>query len=146
VGETGSAVYRDPVERAISLYNHHVWSPENRRDYFKAMDLFNCSPDRYVDFIASELGKSDPLNMDEHIRPQSYYYDPATQVDEVVLIENLDAFMLAKFGIEAMERINESSEKVPAPPAFSDELKARLKELYAVDYGVFAGVGEPVPV
>jgi len=36
-----------------------------------------------------------------------------------------------------MERINESGEKVPAPPVFSDELKARMKGLYKLDYDAF---------
>ncbi|MFI4860267.1 MAG: sulfotransferase family 2 domain-containing protein [Phycisphaerales bacterium JB063] len=67
------AVWRDPVERALSTYRNLVLNPANPRRYFQHKGLINCSLEQFVDFVEEELRKDDPLQMDEHIRPQACY-------------------------------------------------------------------------
>lgn len=86
------AVWRDPVERLVSCYKHFCLERHQQR-YYTYLDLYRePSFDRFMEFVRFELGKSDPLYQDEHIRRQSDYYKSA-DVDYIVHIGKIDAFL-----------------------------------------------------
>lgn len=85
------AVWRDPVERLVSCYKFFCLEKENRY-YFRYLDLYgDNSFDRFMEFVRFELGKTNPLYQDEHIRRQSDYYSPE-DVDYIVPIKFLNRF------------------------------------------------------
>lgn len=123
------AVWRDPVERLVSAYKWFILSGEYRV-YFKWLNLYqDCSFDRFIDFVAFELGKSEPENQDEHIRRQSDYYS-AEEVDVIVPLEKLDIFLLHN-RLPVLRQQNVTANKRFAA---TDQQKERIRNLYEQDY------------
>lgn len=123
------AVWRDPIERLVSAYKWFILAGENRV-YFKWVNLYqNCSFDRFIDFAAFELGKSDPENQDEHIRRQSDYYR-AEDVDVIVPLEKLDTFLLHN-RLLVLQQLNETADRRFDA---TDRQKERIRALYEQDY------------
>jgi hypothetical protein len=129
------AVYRDPVERFLSVYYDKV-SPlreKNKpvRKYFALSNVIGVSIDTFIDFTEKELAKEDPMDQDEHLRCQSACYEPSS-VDFIVPIEQLDLFLLDELGIETKGAFNRS--KSGAVTKLNQLQKGRVESLYAKDY------------
>ena len=123
------AVWRDPVERLVSAYKWFILAGEYRV-YFKWVNLYqDFSFDRFIDFAAFELGKSDPENQDEHIRRQSDYYR-AEEVDRIVPLEKLDIFLLHN----RLPVLQQQNETANIRFVASDQQKERIHCLYEQDY------------
>jgi hypothetical protein len=122
------SVFRDPVERVISFYNNKLTSIKCEREYWQLMDIFQNDTDRFINFLEFETKKRDPLNMDEHVRPQSKYYN-LSDIDMVVSIKSFDKF-ISRFG-GCPYLVNEGpSTKI----SFSDNQRNRIKQIYRDDY------------
>ena len=126
------AVWRDPVERLVSCYKHFCLEKANRF-YFRYLALFeDNSFDRFMEFVRFELGKSNPVYQDEHIRRQSDYYRPE-DVDYIVPIHKLNQF-LEEHGISVLKKsANETSVKFQLTDRNHIE---EIKELYKADYEI----------
>lgn len=126
------AVYRDPVDRLISVYKHFCID-NAKRWYFDALDLRGVSFDRFMEFVRFELSKINPLMQDEHIRRQSDYYLPS-HIDVLVQLCDLDKY-LSYLGIPPL-LIRSNNSNAVAPPMVSDNLVLEIKELYWRDYQI----------
>lgn len=126
------AVWRDPVERLVSCYKHFCLEKANRF-YFRYLALFeDNSFDRFMEFVRFELGKSNPVYQDEHIRRQSDYYRPE-DVDYIVPIYKLNQF-LEEHGVPVLKKsANETSVKFQLTDRNHIE---EIKELYKADYEI----------
>ena len=126
------AVWRDPVERLVSCYKHFCLEKANRF-YFHYLALFeDNSFDRFMEFVRFELGKSNPVNQDEHIRRQSDYYR-SEDVDYIVPIHKLNQF-LEEHGVPVLKKsANETSVKFQLTDWNHIE---EIKELYKTDYEI----------
>lgn len=127
------AVWRDPVERLISCYKFFCLERENRF-YFRFLSLYrDNSFGRFMDFVHFELGKSDPLYQDEHIRRQSDYYS-SDDVDYIVPINKLNDF-LERYNVPLIRR---SANVTSADFTLSDvHFIDDIKELYKSDYNLY---------
>lgn len=122
------AVWVDPVRRAESVYRNFCLGQGESRftpPYYEMIGLKGCDPERFVEFVEFELKGS---FIEEHLRPQSMYYD-ITDVDEVVAIGQLNEYM-TQFNVKAPTSKPNSTGKFK----FSLQLNARLAEAYAQDY------------
>lgn len=126
------AVWRDPVDRLVSCYKLFCLEKENRT-YFKYLSLYkDNSFERFMQFVRFELGKSDPLYQDEHIRRQSDYYSP-DEVDFIVDIKNLNGF-LKEYNVPLPK---ESDNKTYVDFEISGTLFIdEVRELYKSDYNI----------
>lgn len=126
------AVWRDPVERLVSCYKHFCLEKSNRF-YFQYLDLYNDNSfDRFMEFVRFELGKSNPIYQDEHIRKQSDYYCPE-DIDYIVPIHKLNQF-LEKHSVPVLKKsANETSVKFQLTDQNHIE---EIKELYKADYDI----------
>lgn len=126
------AVWRDPVERLVSCYKHFCLEKANRF-YFQYLALYkDNSFDRFMEFVRFELGKSNPVYQDEHIRRQSDYYRPE-DVDYIVPIYKLNQF-LEEHGVPVLKKsANETSVKFQLTDRNHIE---EIKELYKADYEI----------
>lgn len=125
-------VWRDPVERLISNYKWFL-QEGNWRGYFHWLNLYeDNSFERFLEFVEFELGKSNPMMQDEHIRKQTDYYN-ALDVDCIVRISELNHFLIQN-GIPTLETQNNQTRrsKVKVTP----EQINRIKELYKDDYSL----------
>lgn len=96
------AVWRDPIERLVSNYKYFCLEGVYRR-YFELVGLYkDTSFERFMEFVRFELGKSDPLFQDEHIRKQSDYYNKE-DVDYIVPLNKLNLF-LGEHGIPLVKK------------------------------------------
>ena len=126
------AVWRDPVERAISAYKHFCMEGTVRY-YFIYLNLhMDTSFDRFLELIDFELKKSNPLFIDEHIRKQVDYYS-GTEVDEIVHIRDLDTF-LEDNGVRFIKEKsnNTKSDFKPDDSKYLD----KIREWYSEDYKI----------
>lgn len=126
------AVWRDPVERLVSCYKYFCIEKTNRF-YFRFLNLYDdCSFDRFMEFVRFELGKSNPVFQDEHIRKQSDYYS-AEDVDYIVPIQKLNQF-LEEHNVPLLEKsANETSVKFQLENL---DYITEIKELYKSDYEI----------
>ena len=83
-----------------------------------------------MEFVRFELGKSNPVYQDEHIRRQSDYYRPE-DVDYIVPIHKLNQF-LEEHGVPVLKKsANETSVKFQLTDWNYIE---EIRELYKADY------------
>ena len=132
---TRFAVYRDPVERFLSVYNDKV-SPARSagkavRKYFASCGVIDSDIDTFLCFTENELQKSDPLLQDEHLRPQSSFYEPEN-VDWVVPIESLDSFLMKHLDIDTGSRYNKSGQTTHLTEAQLNILNTLYKDDYDI--------------
>lgn len=126
------AVWRDPVERLISSYKWFM-QEGNWRVYFNWLSLYeDNSFDRFLEFVEFELGKSNPMMQDEHIRKQSDYYK-VLDVDYIIRISELNHFLIQN-GIPTLEIQNNQTRK--SKVEVTSEQINRIKELYKDDYSL----------
>lgn len=125
------AVYRDPVERLLSVYKHFCIDGATNT-YFEYLSLKNSSFDRFLEFVQFELGKLNPLDQDEHIRRQSDFYNDY-EVDFIVKISDLDDFLKSQ-GVEPLKIKFNNSSNVHID--ITSENKERIIKMYENDYSM----------
>lgn len=114
------AIYRDPVERAISAYKH---LKKSKRGY--VLNNFND----YINLCKEHLN-NEPLLCDEHIRRQVDYYKE-DDVDFVIDINNLNNFLKTNYNID-LSFENKSNNIVN----ITEEQINIIKDLYKDDYKI----------
>lgn len=126
------AVWRDPVERLISAYKYFILERTFNRYMYMCNLYQDHSFERFLSFVEFELGKTNPLWQDEHIRRQSDFYTSA-EVDCIVPLSKLNCFLEEK-GVDIPE---ERSNATSVQFELRDEKQiARIKELYRLDYEI----------
>ena len=108
------AVYRDPVDRFLSLYHNKVLWPPAPHHYYTGLRLEGLALDPFLDVVEEVLQIPDPLHIDEHIRPQKRCYT-REDVEYIVPIDSLADFLAEKL--------------VP-----SERQLERIQKLYCEDY------------
>ena len=68
---------------------------------------------------------------DEHLRPQSFFYEPE-DVDWVVPLENLDSFLMKHLDIDTGYRYNKSIQIT----YLTESQRNMIKTLYRSDYEI----------
>lgn len=129
---TRFTVYRDPVERLLSAYADKIPPGSVGADYFVKRGLVGMALDPFLDVVEQVLSLSDPLLMDEHLRPQHLCFAPG-DVEFVVPIEHLTRFLAQRFGARPTRRFNAGRAK---PPEISARQRDRIRELYHRDYEI----------
>ena len=129
------AVYRNPVERFLSVYYDKV-SPQRSsqnvaRRYFSDCGVIGSNLDTFIEFTERELKKDSSLLQDEHLRRQSAFYHPSN-VDYIVPIEVLNTFLHERLGINIREYSNRSSRSEHSILTVTQ--KDQIKALYKDDY------------
>jgi hypothetical protein len=129
------AIYRDPVERFLSVYYDKV-SPLRSpgkpvRKYFAENGVINADIDKFLAFTERELQKENWLLQDEHLRCQSSFYEPSS-VDFIVPLERLNSFLNEHLGIKGSRYFNKSS--YSASTSLHVKQKEILEYLYRDDY------------
>lgn len=129
------AVYRDPVERFLSVYYDKVSPRRDKsktvRKYFSFRSVIDVDIDTFIDFAQEELAKEVPLYQDEHLRRQTAFYEPSC-VDFIVPIEWLDLFLFEELGIGTRGAFNKS--KNDAVTKLNALQKSRVESIYDQDY------------
>ena len=64
-------MYRDPVDRFLSLYHNKVLWPPNPHPFYTKMRLEGLALDPFLDVVEEVLQIRNALHMDDHIRPQA---------------------------------------------------------------------------
>jgi len=125
------AVYRDPVERLISLYLDKVSPLRNKekvnRRYFESVNLIGVNFSSFFRFTKRELKKQIAFQ-DEHIRKQSDNYKPE-DVDYIVPIKHLNCFMKDVVKVEIPKKENKSN-----PAEIPIRFISKIEKLYKEDY------------
>jgi hypothetical protein len=129
-------VYRDPVERFISVYKFFILGRKHYR-YFKYAGLYHDNSfERFIEFAEFELKKGSPIYQDKHIRRQVDCYHPS-EVDYIVSLEKLNQFLREQnipIGPPIGSRkINETNINFASP---SQKLLDKVKDLYREDYKI----------
>jgi hypothetical protein len=124
------AVYRDPVDRFLSLYHNKVLWPPAPNPYYTGLRLEGLALDPFLDVVEEALLIRNPLRIDEHIRPQNRYYTEE-DVEYIVPIDALTDFLAEKFGVTDLPRGNKHKGVRIAP---SEAQLDRIRTLYREDY------------
>lgn len=130
-------VYRDPLERLISLYRNKVidgrGSADILRTYYRTMREAPTTFERFVEFACLE---EDPhcWKQTDHLKPLNY---------TAVALSQLYPAMSEIVGPGAAEifRRKENSSS-PHQIEITDRARAMLKEHYAKDYALICRIGE----
>ena len=135
------AVYRDPVERFLSVYCDKV-SPLRSpgkpvRKYFSVSGIIDADIDTFLDFTGVELKKDNSLLQDEHLRRQSSFYEPSS-VDFIVPLERLNSFLIEHLDINTSGYFNKSSRTVSVN--LTGKQKVILESLYKDDYELLKAI------
>jgi len=131
-GYTRFAVYRDPVARFLSTYHNKVLYSDMPHVYYVENRLEGMALDHFINVVETILKMKNPLHIDEHLRPQAWYYRPE-DVDYIVPLESLPDFLQTRFGIQAGPARNKT--RLPRIAANRRQL-ARIREIYACDYAI----------
>lgn len=126
------AVYRDPVSRFLSSYHNKVLYSKNDHPFFSGKRLSGMGLDQFIRVTESILKIDNHLYIDEHIRPQAWCYEPL-DVDYIVPIEQLDAFLQKQFGIVRRPKANQTV--LPRIQA-TEQQRQKIAELYQCDYAI----------
>ena len=125
-------VYRDPVDRFVSVYHNKVIDSPKPHVFYVTHKLEGLSFEAFLDKSKDILDVKDPLHIDEHMRPQSNYFKP-TDVDYIVRLEDLNAFLKEKFNIERTPHENKVTAEKTIPTAAQVN---HIKRLYRKDYAI----------
>jgi len=126
------AVLRDPVARFMSTYHNKVAYPPAPHVFYRRNGLEGMALDPFLDVAEQVLRIRDPLQIDEHLRPQSCFYQP-DDVRYIVPIGLLDAFLDREFGVRNVPRINTVTGVRTVPDAAQT---ARIRRMYRNDYRI----------
>lgn len=125
------AIYRDPVDRFLSVYKFFILD-KNYRTYFHYLGFYQkCTLDDFIEFARKELEKSS-LFQDEHIRLQSDYYSDS-DVDLVIDIKDMTKYLKSE-GIEFKDNkiINKSHSEIQVSP----NQRQQILDLVMRDYDI----------
>lgn len=125
-------VYRDPVSRFLSAYHNKVLFTDFVHPFFVGKRLGGMGLEQFIRVTESILKIENHLHIDEHMRPQAWCYQ-ASDVDYIVPIEQLDAFLKEKFGIVRRKKANQTV--LPRIQA-TEEQRQKIAELYRCDYAI----------
>lgn len=129
---TRFAVYRDPISRFLSAYHNRVLYAPDPHPYFAGHRLEGMALDHFIDVATSMLKMANRLHIDEHLRPQAWFYRPE-DVHYVVPLESLSSFLRDRFGIEFGPSQNATSLPRITP---TPEQCTRIRQLYECDYAI----------
>lgn len=118
------AVWRDPVERFVSVMKNFGAGGHARRNFAGLPDLDVAA---WIDFARVELGKP-TLRQDEHLRRQADYFDPG-EIDALVGLSSLTGWLRASFGHAAIVRNRSATRALE----LCESQRRALRELYARD-------------
>lgn len=125
------AIYRDPIERFLSVYKFFILD-RNYRTYFHYLGFYQkCTLDDFIEFSERELEK-EPLFQDEHIRLQSDYYT-SSDVDLIIDIKDMTDYLKSE-GIYFKDNkiINKSQSSLEITP----NQRRRILGLVKRDYDI----------
>jgi len=126
------AVWRDPVQRCVSLWHLACYADVPKYIGHWADHLQRCSFTRFADWAIEHLATE---RSDIHVRRQSDLYSP-DDVDDVVPMERLDAY-LRTLGYDRVTRRNVTpSARQPAVDPLDKEAFGRVRDAYAADYAI----------
>jgi len=131
-GYTRFAVYRDPVARFLSAYHNKVLYSNYPHIYYVKNRLEGMGLDHFINVTATILKMKNPMHIDEHLRPQACYYQPA-DVDYIVPLESLSEFLESRFGIQAGPVHNKT--RLPRIKPSKQQIE-KIREMYACDYAI----------
>lgn len=131
-GKIRFAVYRDPFERLVSVYQEQVQGKKVLGYYSRLGCFKQMSFESFLKVVRQELSKANPLDMDEHLRPQSDCYR-LDDVDCVVPYSLLKRFLLGK-GVSCENLPEDLSASVDFKPF--ESFRAQVEVLYAKDYEI----------
>lgn len=126
------SVYRDPVSRFLSAYHNKVLYSPTEHPFYTGKRLEGMGLEQFIRVAESILKISNPLHIDEHLRPQAWCYEPS-DVDFIVPIGQLDEFLKLQFGIELIR--NQNQTVLPRIQA-TERQKQKIAELYQCDYAI----------
>ena len=118
------AVWRDPVDRFLSVMRNFGAGGHARRNFAGLADLDTAA---WIDFTLAELRKP-TLRQDEHLRRQADYFD-AGQLDALVELSSLTRWLGARFGHAPIVRNRSATRTI----ALRESQRRALRELYAKD-------------
>lgn len=132
---TKFAVWRDPVERLLSLYRDKVATlvSEKAQSYFLMRGIVGGSFDDFLLFVEDELRRP-PIETDEHIRRQIDFFKPS-DVDWIVPIDHLSLFMEKELAVTAKKK-TDVRRNVNIPELTGEQI-SRIKRIYAEDTYIF---------
>lgn len=129
------AIWRDPVNRLESVYNNQVigdWHDNRFYENIVDKDEFICAVEDHV-----KKRIHNPANIDEHLRPQSGYYN-TTIVDEIIDINYIQDWIVAE-GILSKDILD----KIPIMnrsatySEFTIAQENHIRDIYKNDYEMF---------
>ena len=129
---TRFTVYRDPVSRFLSAYHNRVLFSDLAHPFYTGKRLSGMGLEQFIAVTESMLKIENRLHIDEHLRPQAWCFKP-TDVDYIVPIEHLHAFLKSHFGIENEQQANRTV--LPRVEATGAQLD-RIRDLYRCDFGI----------
>jgi hypothetical protein len=143
------AVYRNPVERLVSLYRDKaaVFRAGRPQSYYLEQGVVGCSFDDFLTYVEHELQKP-TAEVDEHVRRQIDFYH-YTDVDWIVPLARLSEFF--QHALKVPSQAVTDPEKGVSLPDLSPEQINRIRRLYAEDFlianeaNVYAGGAPAAP-
>lgn len=138
-------IWRDPVERFISLYNNRLYW--NKERVWASIDNFECflniAKNYIIKFLEGVDYKLMDIFYDEHFIPQFFWYN-LSDIDTVVDIKDLDSYFAEECDIITIPHYNKSpiTSKTLKKEDLSNELLDRIKELYDIDYKLYKDINE----
>lgn len=125
------AIYRDPIERFLSVYKFFILD-RNYRTYFHYLGFYQkCTLDDFIEFSKRELEKQ-PLFQDEHIRLQSDYYTDS-DVDLIIDIKDMTDYLKSE-GIYFKD--NKIINKSHSSLSINSDQRQQILELVKRDYDI----------
>lgn len=131
-GYTRFAVYRDPVSRFMSTYHNRVIYNGIAHPFYIGNRLEGMGLEQFINVVEALIRIENPLHIDEHLRPQSWCYEPG-DIDYIVPIESLSEFLQVKFGISPRPRHNTTALPRIHP---TRQQRERIHKIYACDYAI----------
>ena len=121
------AIYRDPVDRLVSVYTDKVLNPDKRSSLCKTlMDNNIHSLDSLIDYV------SIPENLGErHLKPQYKYIEESYPLDLIVPLESLSKWVKEEVHLFPFIANRSKFKYVP-----NKEQIERIREIYAEDYKI----------
>ena len=129
---TRFTVYRDPVSRFLSAYHNRVLFSDYAHPFYTGKRLSGMGLEQFIAVAESVLKIENRLHIDEHLRPQAWCFKPQ-DVDYIVPIEHLQAFLKSHFGIEREQQANRTV--LPRIEA-TEAQRERIRKLYRCDYEI----------
>jgi hypothetical protein len=128
-GYLAFAIYRDPVERLISLYRNKIAEEYGSHDLFRRH--FGCDFEMFLRLVESQFETQPLSEIEHHIRPQAHWTTRA-RLDFIVPIVHLNDFANQVLRAEVTVANSSNSNLV----VVSEDQKRRIEALYSMDYEI----------